>query len=436
MARCNAVAFEALCPELIDRILERVVAERGSTWKALATVNKAFLDSFRRCSKSLVIESQKGKMEAPEPGSLQSNLQIAVLFERQERAQSKAFVKELKLRPRLSRLIMRETRPLADILSALSQVHWSSVTTHPCDAWHVLKFLSGSKSSLKKLDLKLGDCFFRDLYDDIQRIMRAFPALESLKLNVSEKRHDYSVEGPWRLGASPNNLRDLAIAGVTFSPWWEPFRALPACLTGLSRLSFKCDDTSPILPPKLKSLAIGLDFTCLQTLSLEIRTLQSTLAVLESVTEHCPCLRDLQVCAIPKRFERITAPEYEKQLQISALVKKCPALERLVISWGQVLASGDFLELLLSGGFETDAPYLVDRDVFRAMIVLLRESSIEAELLEQSTSLKSVSLFRFLFPTCSPWSSLRLDNPRFKKWLLGERRNENLWCKIFCWSNI
>jgi hypothetical protein len=80
----KSIAFDLLCPELLDNIVEKVARDSPSSLTQLARVDRAFRDATRRCSQTLVLK--RGELEP--------------------RCAARA-CKEMSLRPKLSKVVVK-----------------------------------------------------------------------------------------------------------------------------------------------------------------------------------------------------------------------------------------------------------------------------------------------------------------------------------------
>lgn len=444
MARLNeGSSFDAICPELVDRILDKlVVAEGGANWRDLASVNKAFRESACRCSQTLVIG--KDTSSGPWcvwPNTYQLNLQVADAASGTcNTAQVRALRKEIALHPRLSGLLIKDRLAAEGLWPAVSRFRWTSFVGHQGEAWHFFALLSGAKVSLKKLVLNLSKVTRSlNLYDDILRIVRAFPNLEELTLGIPEGTN-CSGSSTWRPDdGKPNKLHSITFSEYYFPDWWRAFELLPSCLTNLTKLSFQCYDRPSVLQPPVNMKSLFSYFTLLQTVSIDVRSGEAPFLLLENVAAHCPGnLRNLRLF-VPAPSDH--SPSAPGALSLSKLQNSCPELERLIISCGEVATLPKFKKLVLESGLERDKDTGSKEflESLRKSALVLEETKMEIapeSMSGRSCSTLDLTMFRFIVPVRWPWSSTLVRQSGFdkKQRLLGEERTVQSWCDAFCYK--
>jgi hypothetical protein len=115
----SAPKFDLLCPELLNDIVEKVAKDDPASLKQLAKVNKAFLEAEQKCRQTLVIRGLRN-------GAQKRDL---------ARAERRHLYKELSEKPKVSKLILTGEAPTS-LLTALSRIHWKSVTIGACGPNH------------------------------------------------------------------------------------------------------------------------------------------------------------------------------------------------------------------------------------------------------------------------------------------------------------
>lgn len=417
--------FEALCPELVERVLDMVVADKRSPLRELAQVNKTFREYARRCTRTLKLTSDSVKGVT---GKTHKGWQVAELgFGKHDKAE--VLFEALRSRPRLSTLVLEEGA-YGGLWQALSKYAWSSVAVDHVDAeWYSFPPLSGSKFTLKTLSLGLKDRYNlrRDVFKDIQRILHAYPMLETLSL--SNRGYLEFTAGPWRSQLQASKLSSLTFSGGHLNNWWDVFGVLPACSTALASLNFQCYYDHPAqarLPQPVRTLCS--QFTRLQTIFLDVWTSHSARFVVESLTRLCRYLQHLEVFANPNTINIRT--EYREPLRIWKIVESCPELEHLVVSQAEIVGSdGEFQKLALQ--HEVVSKETTSWNVSRSVLIL-NDNAIEAESSTSASSLKEIRLFRCIVAPYTSWVCLRRDDPRIKEYsLLGQDETVQSWCKCF-----
>jgi cell fate (sporulation/competence/biofilm development) regulator YlbF (YheA/YmcA/DUF963 family) len=101
--------------ELLNDIVEKVAKDDPTSLKQLAKVNKAFLETEQKCRQTLMIRWLQNGAQKRERAAV-------------ERRQ---LSKELSKRPNVSKLILIG-EALTSLLTALSTIHWKSVTIGAC----------------------------------------------------------------------------------------------------------------------------------------------------------------------------------------------------------------------------------------------------------------------------------------------------------------
>jgi hypothetical protein len=171
--RLKSSASDLLCPELMDNIVERVARDSPSSLTQLARVDRAFRDATRRCSQTLVIwrPLQRGE----------------------EQRRAARVCKEMSLRPKLSKLVVKigDTNKVnAGLWKAVSTFQWTSIVNN-MSRERCVKFFSSSRSSLRSSTV-----IFRHVTcqprgePDIRPLVQAFPKLEELTVRGYEYRRE------------------------------------------------------------------------------------------------------------------------------------------------------------------------------------------------------------------------------------------------------
>lgn len=391
--------FELLCPELVDRVLVRVVADKGLTLEEMAKVSQTFRDSAWRFSRKLTLTGS-GEENAWRENPTPPTLQVAEGASGVDDEAVKALSEAIRLRPGLSTLVI-DRKASEDLWPAIESYAWTSVMLH-CVAFPPP--LSGSRMTLKRFSVTLRGLIKRDAVEYVRRYLEAFPLLENLMLSIPEGAVLSAEEEDPRLRpeVQANKLSSLTFAGGPFGEWWNAFMAPPASSTNLERLSFRCYYYHPSQAPPPETRRVCSNFTRLQSLSLDIWTDHSARFLLESLTEHCHFLRHLQVFAGPDEITRAT--QNKEPLRLWKLVENCPDLERLVISQTEVAKTyEDFGQLALEHGI---VPRGRDEDLrssckMQYLVMILKESAVDAY---QSSRTCCPVLLRSL--ACSAASSL------------------------------
>lgn len=424
-AKRQTSGFDVLYPELVDYIVEK--AARTTPLKRLGRVNKTFREAARRCSRTLVLSPMLQRVET----RTWKRPRAEQLWE--------ALREEISLRPNLCSLVLTGGEMVSCLwVKVLSQAQWTSVQVRCEDTLDVLlRRLSASRLSLKKLELDLssggtaGAAF--DVNTDLKRILQAFPNLEDLKL-----RGDWSAPRDaknQRMETIEQNTRltSLELSNFKLPSCSQVFRSLSflKALRSLQLTSCEFDGSlalssaSPSFLPTLQAL---------QTLQIEVfdeALVESRF--LPNLAEHFPNLQHLLLRTIPVYAQG--RPVGELAPQITELQKKCPQLERIVISRSEMLFETRFSELFVQsdllpkdlvdklGGF-------VNRQKKNASKFLVLEDSAPAgrELWRGSCS---VTLFRFVI--LFPFEERRIpgDRKRLRTRLLGNAAAIDSWCNAF-----
>jgi hypothetical protein len=162
----RASSFDLLCPELLDLIFEKAARDNPLPLKQLARVNTAFSDAAKRYAQALVLRTLEKKPTQEAPHACE------VLEE------------ELRSRPKLSRLVVKEGAPTS-LLGAVATVAWRSASIKegpsvpPLSAVQCAQRLSAARVSMRSLDLTSSSFH---LSEDIPSIVEYFPNLEHLQL--------------------------------------------------------------------------------------------------------------------------------------------------------------------------------------------------------------------------------------------------------------
>jgi hypothetical protein len=171
--RLKSSASDLLCPELMDNIVERVARDSPSSLKQLARVDRAFRDATRRCSQTLVIWRPLKRGE--------------------EQRRAARACKEMSLRPKLSKLVVKigDTNKVnAGLWEAVSTFQWTSIVTN-MSRGRCVKFFSSSRSSLRSLTIifRRVPCQPR-IEPNIRPLVQAFPNLEELTVRGYKYRRE------------------------------------------------------------------------------------------------------------------------------------------------------------------------------------------------------------------------------------------------------
>jgi hypothetical protein len=159
--RLQSSAFDLLCPELLDSIVEKVARDSPSSFAQLARVDGAFRNATRRCSQTLVIWRPLKRGEEPRRGA--------------------HACKEMSLRPELSKLVVKAghtNQVNIGLWEAVSKCQWTSIVTDSPELEPCVKSFSASQISLRRLDLD--GLYSFHLNSDTRALVQAFPKLEEL----------------------------------------------------------------------------------------------------------------------------------------------------------------------------------------------------------------------------------------------------------------
>jgi hypothetical protein len=347
MKRGSDSAFDLICPDLLDCIVEKAASGKSgpSTLEHLARVNKAFRASARRCSqtlKTLVIRKfgKKNWLEAQRACKLLS--------------------KEMGMRPNLSRLVVRNGASTADLWAAVSAIQWTSFKgyVHVKGPSWVRDYISSipvARTSLKTINLNLGSSKveFRtfNLDSDIRSLVQALPKLEELTLCEARIHVNgpFGSRRPEEQGLEPDAdgsyLTSLDILrSSVFRSYCSPrhFMHLKH-LSALSSLKFRCWP---------HDVTWGVSFwpndsfrwEHLQTLHRVVCTEILRAFMLQSVAKQCPNLCYLALSSSPPN-EKFATPAGGR-FSILDTIEKCPKLERLFISRGEMVGKAVFQQLV------------------------------------------------------------------------------------------
>ncbi|GAQ88654.1 hypothetical protein KFL_004490010 [Klebsormidium nitens] len=407
----GGVSFEALCPELLDCILQKAIKKHPISLKHLVRVNKAFRDSAWRCTTTLVIPNPRFR------GNDESEADV-----------SAALLEETKLRPNLSKLVTG-SEVEGRLWPALSAVRWSSMEASISEGSisGFVKLHLVSRDSLRRLEIALDGCW--RYHYDILYFLQAFPMLESLIL-----RGERCFPGPsWahtgkdyeRLMENPNSLTSLDFTDIDFEDLAHASSFLPASLRDLRCLRLQCGkdrynvENSGSARPALPFDVLSTPLAHLQTLRLDAWDHRSSGSMLEKVAQSCPNLQRLFLHASPHSTDRCTAA-VRPILQLPEFSEKCPDLKELVISRGEVIWRGHFLALAREHGLKMRTS--------ESKILIVDDERCEGR--ERCGALCSVTVLRCILPHKAPW--IDWDDTETRKRAVGEEATVRKWCKAFC----
>lgn len=435
--RNQETPFAILCPELVDRVLENVIADKGSTLGELAQVNKMFRDSACRCSGALRL---KGGVFPANRGHLtQMRPQVAGVASDNcdDKAEVEVLSEAIRSRPKLSKLVLEWSGVASKRLwPALLTYSWTSVVLRQARVYDVFPTLAESRFTLKTMIRTLWASDTREVSHDVHRTLQAFPMLETLTLFLSGGASFSAEDCSLTPEVQANKLSSLTFAGGVFWHWWDAFRVLPASCTDLERLSFHCchdyrGNFPPMAAPPPEARTLCSNLTKLQTIVIDISDTLPTKFVVEGLTEHCRYLRHVQVFASPDRYRGTRA--HLDSPKLWKLVENCPDLERLIVSQTEVTIDDDHFRRLARQHQMVPVHRNLSYSEIRFTILLLTDSAVEAELSSLSCSLKELSVFRCIVPQQSYYDNIRRDDPRLiAESFSGESATVQSWCKSFC----
>jgi hypothetical protein len=426
MKRGSAKTFDLICPDLLDCIVEKAASGKSapSTLEHLARVNRAFRASARRCSqplKTLVIRKlgKKNWLEAQRACKLLS--------------------KEMGMRPNLSRLVVRNGASTADFWAAVSAIQWTSFKGYvhrvegPSWVRDYISSIPVARNTLKTINLNLGSSKFEfrkfNLDSDIRSLVQALPKLEELTL-CEARIH---VNGPFGSrrpeeqgleadadGSGLTSLDILRSSVFRFYCYPSQFMNLKH-LSALSSLKFRCrpfDVTRGVLVYPDDSFW----WEHLQTLHLVVSTEILRDFMLQSVAKQCPNLSYLALSSSPPN-EKFATPAGER-FSILDTIEKCPKLERLFISRGEVVGKAVFQQLVQ----EIEGSGLAIEEIAeitparRPRKFLIRESWEDSAA---ASCLKECRLYQAVLPIGQRFST------RVKRKVIGEATAVEGWCSTF-----
>lgn len=413
--RGNAAStFDTLYPELLDLIVDKVAEVDPEIRKRLARLNKSFQEAAWRCEQTLVIRK--------------TELKPASRAEHHGSCACAALSKDIRLRPKLSRLVLESDAKVARFWPALSKVQWTKLESgiKKQDFGKFLRLLRKSRFSLKHLEI--GDDFVHEKALDF--ILQAFPKLETLVFLGS-----FNCLGSFggqllRGNAFSHSLTKLDVGSSPFVDLNQAFQLLPAraSLPKLSSLRLSCCGTGPKYRVHRRlSLETFADSILqqIQTLRVDVCDEYSCDVLLQQVAQHCPSLRILTLQTSPKNTRSFARGSYSPFRHIEALeiLKSCRDLEKVTISRLAVVSEG-LIRLLASiyaiGCFTVNVHELEEK------ILVLKDRCESVS----STSKICYSSFSCYIPLDAP--AVLWDDPETPQRALGEAGAVQSWCQAFC----
>jgi hypothetical protein len=183
-------SFDLLYSELLNDIVEKVAKDDPASLKQLAKDNKAFLEAEQKCSQTLMIRKFHNGAQKRERAAVER----------------RKLSKELSERPNVSKLILIAEAPTS-LLTALSSIHWKSVTIGACGPGlpevQCAQRLSGARSSLRILVLTSSSI---KLIKDIRCMVDFFPNLQDLTLRGMVCSDRRLVSSPVGLSLQPDDI--------------------------------------------------------------------------------------------------------------------------------------------------------------------------------------------------------------------------------------
>lgn len=409
--------FDIVCPDVLDCIVQKAVKADPSCLKRLEQVNRAFRDSAKRCSRTLILRQFRKKVKPRKLEPLKGEKACAALC------------KEISLRTSLSELVVREGG--VSFSRAIYNQRWNSVDARSSEQRlpRFCKLYKASKESLRRLEIELtGFAWINP--EDLELIVRAFPQLEHLTIRGDRQpsvvpEMDY-MKYCTDLEGTSNGLTSLDFGDILFYDMADVCLHLPACLQNLRSLRLRCDSyignfsNPPALSPNVLSLSPLKHLTFLR---LDAWNDYETSAFsLQNVGRYCPSLQRLVLHASPGIGTGICSSGKRRFLRFSdALKSTWPDLQQLLISRTEIISGPDFSELL--------HPYCGSNlgiKEMRSKIIILKDERCE----KRCGPLCSVTAFRCLLARHAPW--IDWDDPKTQERLLGKAKVVQLWYEAFC----
>jgi hypothetical protein len=446
--RLKSNAFDLLCPELLDNIVEKVAKDCPSSFAQLARVDRAFRDATRRCSQTLVIWRP-----------------LIIISLRPIKKGEERACKEMSLRPKLSKLVVKAgntaNRVNAGLWEAVSKFQWTSIVTddslvgEPC-----VKFFSPSQTSLRRLDVDDGG--YVHLNSDIRTLIQAFPELEELTVrgdiwwsfycslflvddrdaDESDTDEDSESSGVGDNGHQENNSLTSLDLSLATCDWMRVSRLAKIFkdlrnLKSISSLKFGCfEDGRGVFPENTFS-----QWTRLQFLQLGVMTDNLRDCTLQSVADQCPSLRELVLLSSPfpssPSHDMRTTPDREP-FHITDVLFKCPKLERLLISRSEVVEEANFSKLVQEVRDAAGRGFVIRGPVLREGTVLVQELTEDSDAV---SCLKECRLYRAVLPVHqSPPEQgperrrapgIDMNRSASARQVIGETATVQSWCRVF-----
>lgn len=361
--------------------MQKAAEKNPRSLQRLSQLSKAFRDSAWRCSRALVLRSVGGRLTS-ETDNLLAGEEICT-----------ALTKQMSLRPKLSKLVIARGAEQNLRQVALTSVQWSSVeadtTEVPLEPF--IELLLPFRESVQRLDLDYGQS--SGGYDrDIAFLVQAFPNLETLTLRGRRR----TIAGSRTKTDSANNkLASLDFANIDFHDLRDVSDYLPNSLCCLRSLRLRWG-TYTKLSQYRNVVCLQTPLTLLETLRLDALDGRSML-LLNNVAEYCPSLKRLLVHLSPQDTTALTCNYRGVGLKFPPLMsERCPDLEQIVISRGEVVTNDEFVELLRKSGLQ-----LRPGSRYTSKILILEEGRIEGT--EACSPLCSVRVFRCIVSLNSRW---------------------------------
>lgn len=400
--------MDKLSPDVLACILKKASQGNPQRLKELARVNKSFRKATCLCATTLVVR-QEGSSHASNNRALSPFSPRAALS------------REIKLRPRVSKLVIdwagRKAIP-GSLWPALYKVKWTSLEvrlSRKKSTCNFVRLLRASKLSLRTLELG-GGYAWSYVARDIERIVHAFPKLESLTL----REFDYwtSVSGgALEASEAANSLTSLHLAFPELGLAGAA-RRLPksSSLRALRNLRIECRYVSSWV----SKISADSPLRQIRGLRLDILDYQNlcNARLLQEVAQVCPCLQHLVLHNRPYSTRETTRPPLSK-LVLSDLLESCSNLRDIMISRVEVVHRPQFSSKLVREFGHT--PSEVD----------LKTVLLEVDVDPLIDSLETrVRIFRCIVPFGAP--EVKWDCPENSKRLLGEAWAVREWSKVFC----
>lgn len=400
---------DKLCPEVLACILGKAAQVNFQSLKELARVNKSFREATCRCATTLVLR-QKGSSRTESNGA--------------DSRACAALSQEMKLRPNVSKLKVDwegvEALP-GSLWPALCEVRWTSLDvrlSRKKGTDNFFRRLQASELSLRTLKLGSENSI---LDTDIERIVHAFPKLESLTLRELCKvvKRSPALGGACETSKATDSLSSLHLA-LPVSDLADAAILLPNSLQALRNLRIEC---YIFVSPRTSSISVDSPLKRIQSLRIDAWDQSLCNPILQDVVQNCPSLQQLVLYGSP--YSTLQRTFTLPSISLPDFRCRCPDLREIVISRGEVLPGYLILRKLARDyrrGWPSD---------LKLRTILLEVDKDYWISSAQPPSLKvRVRIFRCVVPLGSP--ELKWGDPETPKRFVGEARAVRSWCKTFC----